>query len=84
MTAAKQPDGLQRLLDFLAVLDAKSIDFRLDRHAPDCVTVTFGVVGARIEAYFETESMYYSVFRGDEAVEADIAALMQLIEQRSA
>ena len=76
-------DGLQRVLEFLSVLNEKSVEFRLSQHAPESITVEFSLVGARIEAYFEVGAVYYSIFKGDEAVELDFGKLMSMIEEKT-
>ena len=76
-------DGLNRLLDFLNFLESRATDYRLDRYSPESITVTFSLVGYRIEAYFEPDSMHYSIFKGDESIETDFKKLMDLIEERS-
>ena len=72
-------DGLSRMLDFLDLLRSKNIEFRLDQFSPDALTVTFSLVGMRIEATFDPDMMHYCVFKGSEAVSTDSAALLRLI-----
>ena len=76
-------DGLERLLEFLKLLDEKAVEFRLDRYSPDSITVTFSLVGHRVEADFEMESMSYSVFRGDESMDTDFEKLVSLIAEKT-
>jgi hypothetical protein len=45
--------------------------------------VTFALVGVRAEAEFSVEGMQYSLFRGDESVEVDEKALVELIKRLS-
>lgn len=75
-------DGLQRLLDFLEVLREKNIWFRLEQTVPDGVMVMFTLIGARVEATFMVDEMQYSIFRGNEDVEVDEKALMNLLKER--
>ena len=74
-------DGLQRMLDFLAMLRDKGIHFYIEQQDPDGLMVTFTLVGARIEAYFTVEEILYSVFKGKEDVEGDLAILDALIAE---
>ncbi len=75
-------DGLQRILDFLDVLNRKSVEFHIDQQAPDSLTVTFALVGSRIEVDFDVDMMQYSIFKGDEAIELDERKLFELIEEK--
>jgi hypothetical protein len=76
-------DGLQRLLDFLSVLNSKAIEYRLEQNAPDSISVCFALVGYRVEADFDVDMMHFSLFRGDEAVDTDLSKLLSLIEERT-
>ncbi|MDX2155133.1 MAG: hypothetical protein SFW09_01385 [Hyphomicrobiaceae bacterium] len=75
-------DGLQRLLDFLNILNEKAIEFRLEQNAPDSISVSFALVGYRVEADFDVDMMHFSLFKGDEAVDTDVKKLLNLIEER--
>jgi len=79
----KTQDGLQRLLGFLNVLNEKSIEFRLEQNAPDSISVSFALVGYRVEADFDVDMMHFSIFKGDEAVDTDLGKLLSLIEERT-
>ena len=74
-------DGLQRMLDFLALLNDKGIHFYIEQNAPDSLRVTLTLVGVRIEAAFFVEEMQFSVFKGNEDVEVDEKLLQRLIEE---
>lgn len=76
-------DGLQRLLEFLEFLDSRSLDYKLDHYSPDSITVTFSLVGYRVEADFEPDGFHYSVFKGDEAVDTNFDSMMSLIKERT-
>ena len=75
----KKIDGLQRMLDFLGVLNAKGIQFRIEQQSPDSLMVTFARVGKRIEVDFAVEGMQFSIFSGNESVITDAAALDRLL-----
>lgn len=74
-------DGLQRLLDFLDFLREKGIHFTIDQKAAENLTVTFTLVGARVEADFDAETMQFCVFKGSETVETDEKILHDLIKE---
>ena len=57
-------DGLQRMLDFLALLSAKGIEFRIEQQAPDELMVAFALVGVRVEVVFSVDRMQFSYFKG--------------------
>lgn len=76
-------DGLQRILNFLSKLGDKDIEFSINQYSPDQLTVTFGLVGHRIEVSFDVDGMDYSVFTGSEAVSTDEAGLFDLIDKQS-
>jgi hypothetical protein len=74
-------DGLQRMLDFLALLNKKGIHFFIEQNAPDSLRVTLTLVGVRIEAAFFVDEMQFSVFKGNEDVEVDQKLLDELIRE---
>lgn len=74
-------DGLQRLLDFLNLLNEKKIHFFIEQYAPDYLTVTVTLVGVRVEVMFSVDDMTFSVFPGKEDVLTDQKALYNLIKQ---
>ena len=74
-------DGLQRMLDFLDVLRAKNIHFFITQYSPEGITVTFTLVGVRVEVEFFVDHLEFSVFRGSEAVESDEKLLLDLIKE---
>ena len=45
-------DGLQRVLEFLAILNEKGIHYRLEQQSPDAIMVTLTLVAARVEVEF--------------------------------
>jgi hypothetical protein len=74
-------DGLQRMLDFLNFLDEKRIHFYIEQHAPEWLTVTLTLVGARVEVMFTVDGMEFSYFKGSERVETDEKLLYDLIKE---
>lgn len=76
-----QTDSLQRMLDFLNLLNEKNIHFFIEQHAPDYLTVTVTLVGARIEVMFSVDDMTFSVFPGKEDVLTDEKQLHYLIKK---
>lgn len=74
-------DGLQRMLDFLALLSAKGIEFRIEQQAPDELMVAFALVGVRVEVAFSVERMQFSYFKGNEDVLFDEKVLLDLIKE---
>lgn len=74
-------DGLKDLLPFLALLDARKVPFAMSQERPDSVMVSFGLVGVRVEVDFFDDHIEYSLFRGDESVLDDQAALIALIRK---
>jgi hypothetical protein len=76
-----QKDGLERMLDFLDLLREKKIWFFITQYSDEGLTVTFTLVGARVEVEFFVDHLEFSVFKGSEAVESDEKALLDLIKQ---
>ncbi|MDB5596761.1 MAG: hypothetical protein JWM36_3722 [Hyphomicrobiales bacterium] len=76
-------DGFQRFFTFAAMLERKDIAFRIDRHAPDGLTVTFIFQGSCIEASFEQELMNFSYFSIRSGPHSGEAALSRLISEQS-
>lgn len=77
------PDALQRMLDFLALLQETGTQYRIDQYSPDALTVSLSLVGHRIEVEFSVQGMQYSVFKGNESVEVDERPLLALIRKLS-
>jgi len=77
-------DGLQRLLNFLALLRARKIMFNIEQQSNDALMVSFALVGVRVEVEFFVDHLEFSYFTGDEEVYRDEAQLKRLIEQYSA
>jgi hypothetical protein len=75
-------DGLQRLLEFLDILDEADVTYRIERQTPDELLVTFARHGARAEVMFSVDEMLYSLFHGDERSSVDEAALKAFIADR--
>ena len=73
-------DGLQRVLDFLNLLNEKKIHFYIEQQDDEGLRVTLTLVGARVEVVFTVEDMTFSVFKGKEDVIMDEKALYDLIK----
>jgi hypothetical protein len=71
--------NLSGILDSLNFLDEKKIRYELCHTIDDCLTAMVYVPGVRIEMYFYEDRFEYSVFRGDESVETDLQALLELL-----
>ncbi len=76
-------DGLQRVLDVLDALRERGIEYKIDQQQPEAIMVTFALVGLRIEIEFFVDHLEFSAFRGNEDVDSDEKALMDLITKRS-
>jgi hypothetical protein len=55
--------------------------FFLTQYSPEGITVTFTLVGARVEVEFHVDRLEFSVFRGSEAVQSDEKLLYDLIKK---
>jgi hypothetical protein len=73
--------GLAGLLEFLALLRSKKIQFSLQQQRDDALMVSFALVGVRIEVEFFDDHIEFSTFKGSEAVESDETLLMKLISE---
>jgi len=76
-----QKDGLERMLNFLDLLREKKIWFFINQYSDEGLTVTFTLVGVRVEVEFFVDHLEFSVFRGSEAVESDEKLLLDLIKE---
>jgi len=74
-------DGLQRMMDFLNLLDSKNIHYFVSKYSPDGLTVTLTLVTLRIEVQFTVDEMTFSVFKGSEDVLTDEAHLNELLRE---
>ena len=74
-------DGLERMLDFLDLLREKNILFFITQYSDEGLTVTFTLVGARVEVEFFVDHLEFCVFRGSELVESDERLLRDLIRE---
>jgi hypothetical protein len=77
-------DGLERVLEFLAFLQDRKIEYTIGHERPEALLVSFGFAGQRVEVEFFVEGVEYSVFKGDESVESDEKALLDLVDRHSA
>jgi hypothetical protein len=73
--------GLAGLLEFLALLRSKKIQFSLQQQRDDALMVSFALVGVRVEVEFFADHIEFSTFKGSEAVESDETLLMKLIAE---
>lgn len=76
-------DGIKDILSFLDFLRSQRVMFRLEQMRPDSIMVSFTLVGARAEVDFFEDHIEYSLFKGDESVLDDLAALIALVEETS-
>jgi hypothetical protein len=74
-------DSLQRMLDFLNMLEEKGIHYFITRYSPEGLTVTLTLVGVRVEAEFTVDQMQFSYFKGTEDVITDEKVMDQLIKE---
>jgi hypothetical protein len=73
-------DGLKRMLEFLDILRAKGIHFRIERQSPEALMVTFSHLDACVEVDFFVDEMWFSQFKRSGPDRGDESALRQLIE----
>lgn len=73
-------NGLPDLLRFLDFLRSKKIHSRLDQFRTNTVTVTFTLVGCRVEVDFFADHIEFSYFTGDESVHDDWAVMQRLLD----
>lgn len=57
-------DGLERLLEFTALLKAKDIRFRIERQMQEALMVTFTRSDVCVEVNFLVDEMWFSFFLG--------------------
>ncbi len=76
-------DGLQRVLDFLDILDKEGVHYQIDQLRPDAIMVFFTLVGVRVEVNFFVDRVTYKCFKGHEDVHVDEDQLMGLIRDYS-
>ena len=76
-----QMRGIQDLLSFLQFLRKEKIHYRLDCVRDDAVMVTMTLVGARVEIDFFDDHIEFSAFVGDESVDDETEALLNLIRE---
>ncbi|MCA0406726.1 MAG: hypothetical protein LCH39_11310 [Proteobacteria bacterium] len=74
-------NGLPDLLKFLDFLRSKKIHFRLDQYRSNTITVTFTLVGCRVEVDFFEDHIEFSYFTGDEGVHDDWKLMQSLLEK---
>ena len=76
-------DGLQRVLDILDLLRERNVEYKIDQQQPEAIMVTIALVGLRIEVEFFVDHLEFSIFKGNEDVESDETALIDLLKERS-
>jgi hypothetical protein len=74
-------DGLQRMLEFLDLLRAKGIHFRLERQSPEALMVTFTLEGICIEVDFFVSEIWFSYFKTGEVGTMDETVLQNLLRE---
>lgn len=77
-------DGLERMLDFLDVLRERNIHFFLTQYSSEGITVTFTLVGVRVEVEFFVDHLEFCVFKGSETISSDEKKLHALIKEHRA
>ncbi len=71
-----------RLFEVLKVLEERKIGFFIERDRPDGLTITAVLVGKRVEITVDEDDMVdVAVFRGDEAVEVGMDAVLKALEE---
>ncbi len=76
-------NGLTKLVEFLAYLNARNMPYSLHHFRDEAITVSFALVGERYEVYFFEGHEEYSCFSGSEAVELDMKPLFDHIDERT-
>lgn len=74
-------DGLERMLEFLDLLREKNVHFFITQYSDEGLTVTFTLVGVRVEVEFFVDHLEFSVFRGSEMIDSNEDALVALIKE---
>lgn len=69
-------EGVKDLIRFLGLLRDEKIHFFLEQHSFDSVTVTFTIVGFRVEVYFYEDHVNFSYFKGDEGASSNQELLL--------
>lgn len=72
-------NGIPDILKFLEFLRERKIHFRLDQYRTNTLTVTFTLVGCRVEVDFFEDHIEFSYFKGDEGVHDDWKIMEQLL-----
>jgi hypothetical protein len=73
--------GLEGMLEFLALLRRKGIMYRIEQQVDDGLEVSFDLVGCRVEITFFVDHFQFSYFVGQEDVETDEKLLYDLINR---
>lgn len=75
---------VHKLYELLEQLDVAGWHYTLLRTQPDQVTILVTLVGQRVEIYVSADGdVGYSIFTGDESVQSDLAALLDLLKPDS-
>jgi hypothetical protein len=73
-------DGLQRMLDFTNYLQEKRMTYHFRQVSFDEIMVGFSMPGERVEVYFTTEDVTYSVFTGNEDMLEGVEAVKAMVD----
>jgi len=74
-------DGLLRMLEFLQVLRARDIHFRIERQSPDALMVTFSQNDVCVEVDFSVSGTSFSYFGTAESGEMNDQVLGNLLQE---
>jgi hypothetical protein len=72
---------IRNIIDFLDFLRGKKVHFRLDQYRTNSITVTFTLVGCRVEVDFFEDHIEFSYFTGDESVHDDWKIMQALLDK---
>lgn len=69
-------NSIKDIIQFLGLLRDQKVHFFLEQHSFDSVTVTFTIIGFRVEVYFYEDCVNFSYFKGDEGVSSNPELLL--------
>jgi len=72
-------DGLNKLLEFLDLLERARVHYVLTQTGSNFIQVFFTLVGMRVEVDVHADRMSYRCFKGSEDVHNDSALLARLM-----
>ena len=73
--------GFSGLLKFLNYLKGRKIQFNLAYSISDCILVSIVLIDYRLEVYFYSEYVAYSVFSGNEDMKDDFNELERMFDE---